>query len=299
MRRRRHRAALTVALLLLSAPTIALQAQDDRIRITRPGAAPPQPSDAERFLAQGRLAAAEAALYADVEANPRAPEPRGALGLYLASRARFRIAEVLFEEAQRFGADPVRVRRALAQLAPYRAAVAAGPAVTLTLRPSIEANVLGEIDATLGRSSETLVAIVDPNVHGLVLGRRLAETAGLRGRNAAAPAIELGGRRIQPATVTVDSLASPTQMRVGLDVLWGLHPQVDAAAGTLSLGRTPPAQLSATQRRIPFVLTFPGMLLVPQVGQAPVALGSREARLLLANRPWQLDAATSTIIVGR
>lgn len=89
------------------------------------------------MLAMGRLAAAEEALYAAVDARPRSPSPRGALAAYLASRGRFKIAEVLFDEAQRFGASPQAIRAAKERMAPYRAVVADGPAVAIRVSPRV------------------------------------------------------------------------------------------------------------------------------------------------------------------
>lgn len=254
---------------------------------------PAAPSRADSMLAVGRLAAAEQALYAAADARPRAPEPRGALAVYLASRGRFRIAEILFQEAVRFGADPGAAQRALFAIAPYRVAAPDGEVVTLRITPATE----GLFSFPLRLGSEDVTATFDPRVRGVVVGRMLADRA-LRGRRLAA--LRAGTRELGEREVRVDSLMSPDGVRIGLDVLWALHPQVDERRLELTLGRAPnPMAVAANATRVPFLLTFPGMLLVPTVGRPPVALESREGRELLRGARWQVDAATATLIVER
>lgn len=286
-----------VGALTLSAPS-ALVAQAGARRNPLDGVVPPAPSRADSMLAAGRLAAAEEALYAAVDARPRNPSPRGALAAYLASRARFRIAEVLFEEAQRFGASPAAVRAAKERMAPYRVAVATGPVVAVSIAP-----LLGDPTAILmfvGRFSargDSLGVLLDPTVEGLRVGRRAAERLRVRdGRTS----LWIGERQLDGLRVTIDSLDTPDDVRVGLDVLWPLHPQVDTRAGILTLGRAPDVVgIPGRVEQIPFLLTFPGMQLVPRVGQPPVALESRAGQALLRESRWQVDAATATLIVER
>jgi hypothetical protein len=259
-------------------------------------------SRADSLLAVGRLAAAEDALYAEVTARPRAPAPRGALGAYLASRARFRIAEVLFEEAQRFGADRRAVQRAIAQMAPYRVPVPAGPVTAVPITPVADPTALGGFAVRARRGGEEFSAVLDLRVRGVVLGRAAAEAFALRGPRGAERLAELwiGERRLEGLEATVDPQLSPRELRVGLDALWGLHPQIDARAGMLTLGREPNVgSISGPVEQIPFVLTFPGLSLVPRVGSAPIALESRAGRALLSGARWQVDARTATLIVER
>lgn len=260
---------------------------------------PPQVPVAERLLAAGRLAAAEEALYAAADARPRAPEPRGALARYLASRGRFRIAEILLEEAQRFGASASQVRRALASFAPYRMVAPPGPEVTVPITPTRDARALWQLPLRVG--DVPFNALFDPGVQGLRVGRAAAESVGVRGRAAQRlDNVWIGERRLARVEVTVDSLAAPDELRIGLDALWSLHPLVDDAAGTLTLGRAPnAARLAGRVEQVPFVLTFPGMLLVPTVGQPPIGLESAAARARLRGSRWQVDAATATLIVER
>ena len=119
------------------------------------------------MLAIGRLAAAEDALYAAVAARPRAPAPRGALGKYLASRARFRIGEILLTEAMRFGADSGSVLRAVAAMAPYRTGSAVpAPEVTVKFRVSEDGRTLGTFAVRTTDGART--AVLDPTITGIV-----------------------------------------------------------------------------------------------------------------------------------
>ncbi len=260
---------------------------------------PPQPPLAERLLAAGRLAAAEEALYSAADIRPRAPEPRGALAMYLASRARFRIAEILLEEAQRFGASGSQVRRALASFAPYRVDAPPGPETTVPITTVLDARALWSVPVRIGDAS--YAALFDPSVAGARIGRGAAAALGVRGRTAPSLAnVWIGERRLGRVEVTVDSLATPDEIRLGLDALWALHPLVDERAGTLTLGRRPNAsRITGAVQQVPFVLTFPGMLLVPTAGRPPIGLETRAARALLRGTRWQVDAATATLIVER
>lgn len=253
------------------------------------------PSRADSMLAAGRLAAAEQALYAAADARPRAPEPRGALGAYLASRGRFRIAEILFQEAQRFGANPRTVQRAIAIMAPYRVAHPAGPVVAVPITATSDRSALFALPVR--GSGDELTALFDPSVRGVVLGRAAVNQFAVRGGRVS---VGIGARRLEGLEATVDSLATPKEVRIGLDVIWGLHAQVDERAGMLTLGRVPNlAGIAGKVEQVPFVLTFPGMLLVPRVGAPPYQLNSREGRALLRGTRWQIDAATATLAIER
>jgi hypothetical protein len=288
--------AVLVAALVVFAPRLfeAQSAGDPRTIVLM--------SRADSLLSVGRLAAAEDALYADVAARPRAPAPRGALAAYLASRARFRIAEVLLEEAERFGADRRAVQRAREQMAPYREEVPAGPVTAVPLTPVADPTALGGFVVRARRGGDEFSAVLDARVRGVVLGRAAAGAFAPRGpRDAAAPTeIWIGERRVAALEAAVDSQISPRELRVGLDVLWELHPQVDARAGMLTLGREPDVgAITGPVQQIPFVLTFPGLHLVPRVGSAPVPIESRAGRALLSGARWQIDARTATLIVER
>lgn len=255
---------------------------------------PAQPGRADSLLAQGRLAAAEDLYYAASNARPRDPAARGALAAYLASRGRFSIALVLFDEARRFGADASRIAMARAAILPYTVAAASGE-VTVPLTAAREPRTLGQVPVRATRAdAATRLAHIDPNVTGVVLGREAARAFAVEpGR----PLRELwiGELRIVRRAVRVDSLAGPDDLRIGLDVLWPLQPLFDETAGTLTLGRSVVG--AGSQRQIPWILTFPGLLLVPEVGRPPVAIDSPQGRALLRGTRWQIDTRAATVRV--
>jgi len=87
------------------------------------------------------------------------------------------------------------------------------------------------------------------------------------------------------------------EIRIGLDVLWSLQPIFDERAGTLTLGRSVTA--TSTAQQLPWMLTFPGLLLVPEVGQPPLRIESARGRALLRGTRWQIDTRTATIRIER
>jgi hypothetical protein len=288
-------AALASGLVLPLAPRAAA-AQANGPAGTR-GVALAAPGRADTLLAQGRLAAAENALYAASDARPRDPAARGALAAYLASRGRFTIALVLFDEAQRFGADPHRIRLAREAILPYTSAAAAGEETTVPLTPARTPTLLGLVPVRSVRAAPaTQLAGIDPNRTGLTMGELAATRFDVqRGR----PLRELwvGERRLLRLRVTVDSTLAPDDVRLGLDVLWPLAPRFDERAGVLTLGRAVQVPAGATQ--IPWLLTFPGLQLVPRIGEPPVRIESAAARALLRGTRWQIDPRQATIVVER
>lgn len=259
--------------------------------------AAPVPSRADSLLAQGRLAAAEDLLYATSNARPRDPAARGALAAYLASRGRFTIALVLLDEAQRFGADAGRVRLARQAILPYTVAAAAGPETTVPLTPPRTAGTLGAIPVRAQRTSTvTQPASIDPNRTGIAMGTLAAARFEVK---TGEPIRELwvGERRLLRVAVHVDSALQADDVRVGLDVLWAHEPLFDERAGTLTLGRRAPADAQAVQ--VPWVLTFPGLQLVPRVGEAPVRIESAAGHALLRGRRWQIDPRQATVRIER
>src|SRR5690349_15138718 len=71
---------------------------------------------ADSLLAEGKLAAAESAYYAESRAKPRSPVARAALGKFIAARGGVRAGAVLIDEARFFGGDSAALARALVPL---------------------------------------------------------------------------------------------------------------------------------------------------------------------------------------
>lgn len=269
----------------------ALIAGSETLAAQRQGAIRTVPlSRVDTLLAHGRLAAAEQALYAAVEARPRAPEARGALAWYLASRARFGIADVLFTEALRFGADGESVRRARATIAPYATRVA-GPPSTIPFVFAEDARTIGHF---VMRVDESVVrGVLDPNAVGLTAGSAATARAMARG-------VWIGDRQLPRHSIAVDSSLAPGEVRVGLDVLFGHAPVFDEGRGSLTLGGAAAAPRDGEPAvRVPFVLAMPGVWLVERSGVAPVSLESPRGRALLRGARWRLDPEQSVVVVER
>jgi hypothetical protein len=296
----------------------------------------PPPSRADELLAVGRLALAEKELYAAAAAEPREPAHRGALGRYLASRGRFIIAQVLFQEALRFGADTPTVARALAAMDPYRTPAERRP-VPGVRRPTavrardqarsarggmetidgVETTVpitMTEDTRTLARfrargTRDSVWVTLDPAREGIAVSSAddsalVMEAFG--GRGAGTPVliqeIWVGERRLAWLDAYVDPSVPPGEVRIGLDLLWRWRAVIDerSPAPVLTLpfagART---MVTARSFHLPIVLRFPGLWLVPQPGVEPFMLESARGRAYLRRARWQFDPGTSTLIVER
>jgi len=296
------------------------------------------PSRADSLLARGRLRAAEDALYAAVSASPRAPASRGELGRYLASRARFTIADVLFAEALRFCADTPSIAQARMRVADFRpevdrrripgvrlpAAEAAREAARIALRaatrPGREAvggtpTAVAMIFTTDGRTIGSFEvrgpggvrrAVLDSRVRGLLVSRADdpalgARAFGVTGQGAPllVPELFIGAQRLVGVEARVDRAVPESEVHVGFDVLWGLRPAFDEREGSMTLSPDAARAVPDGALQIPFALAFPGIWLVPVVGEAPVGIASPRGRALLRASRWWWDGPGATIVVHR
>jgi hypothetical protein len=176
---------------------------------------------ADALLKAGRVEAAEALYYREVQRRPRDPAARIALGRYLASRGATRVGAVLIEEARFFGASPVLAAIHLAplyaRLGDYKALAllpaaplspgeraraewlaknpptVLGPdslTVALAQSPSDSTPVLGTV--TVAIDGAPVVADIDPTVRGLVLDTSRARASSVRVFAGAPPAVQAG-----------------------------------------------------------------------------------------------------------
>lgn len=324
----RRFALAAVSAFALAAPT-ALVAQ-------RPE--PPPPSRAEELLAVGRLALAERELYAAAAAQPREPAHRGALGRYLASRGRFIIAEVLFLEALRFGADTASVARALAAMEPYRpiaerrpipgvrrpTAVRAreqsrasrggvetidGPEVSVPMQMTEDGNTLARFRARGAREGDSVWVTLDPSREGIAVSSADDSVLAMQafgGHGSGTPVLIeelwIGVRRLAWLDAYVDQSVPAGEVRIGLDLLWRMRAIVDERRPepVLTLPFAGARVMVAPRAfHLPVVLRFPGLWLVPQPGVEPFLLQSPRGRAYLRRARWQIDPATSTLVVER
>jgi hypothetical protein len=324
--------------LVFGASAAAAQARPDL-----PVAAP---SRADSLLARGRLRAAEDALYAAVNANPRAPAARGELGRYLASRARFVIADVLYAEALRFGADTPSIAQARMRVADFRpeldrrripgvrlpAAEAAREAARVAARDAARASrepreprpaandarapftvpmILITDGIAIGSfevrgPGGTRRAVLDARVRGLLVSSAAdsalaprAFGATTQGAPLLVPEMFIGEQRLVGVPARVDREVPEGEVRVGFDVLWPLRPAFDEREGTMTLSPDAPRAVPDGAIQIPFALGFPGIWLVPVVGEAPVPIASARGRALLRASRWWWDGPAATIVVDR
>jgi hypothetical protein len=299
-----------------------------------PRRAATEPSLAQQYLDVGRLFMAERELYAAVAAAPRQSAPRGELARYLASRGKFRIADVLLDEALRFGADPAIITRARAEMQLYRSAADRKPIPGVRPPAAVAAREAERVAQGHARSWDGVVATVpmqmtedgvtllrfeartvrgavwvtvDPRAEGVALAAA-TDTMFRVQRFGADMAYEpvllheltIGARALMWIDAVVDPSVRAGELRVGMDVFWQLRPVVDERAGTITfpaLGSSAPVPERA--RQIPFVLAFPGLLLVPRPGVPPVAVEREGGRAWLRGARWWLDVAAGTVVFVR
>jgi hypothetical protein len=314
MRARLARTAIICAVALSEQP---LAAQ---------GVREPAQSAADVAIAQGRLDAAETALFGAASRAPHEPSARGALGNYLASRGRLRVGAVLLEEARKFGGDSsiidARLARIYAWLGDWAAVAAlrrapissvehdrvrwlashapahSGPdSVVVALEPNELAG-FGRIALSVGHA--TFQADIDPNIDGLVL----PSTVDVNGESqlfgmhdsavvAAVRAVEIGALHFTNVRARLAPAARPA---IGFDVLAALTPTFDPRSRTLTL-RTRAASVAGEP--LPFLLAFPGVKIVSRTGEPPVGIETAAGRAALRGGRWTFDMKRGAIVVER
>lgn len=281
---------------------------------------------ADSLLRAGQVFRAETLYYVAVRRDPRNPTARLALGRYLAARGASKIGATLLEEARFFGGDAAQVARELApvyaRMGDWRA-LAQLPASPLTagerqraewLRASPPSHLgpdsvvatylpdgagLGRIALRIG--ADSVEAVVDPTVRGLVLDESWSRRPGIKswaagGRTVGVvPSARVDGLTMTNLATTFAATGGPRQARVGLDVLGEFTPTFDAGARRVTLrrgGRGP-----SRGERVATLSLPTGVWLVRQGGV--VQLGSEEARVITSRGPWTYAARRGEVVVGR
>ena len=284
---------------------------------------------ADTLLRRGDLRRAEDLYYAAVRRQPRDPVARLALGRYLAARGALKVGAVLMEEARFFGGDVRIIARQLApvyaRLGDYRAlaslpgsqlavgervratwlqsnpASVEGPdSATVTLMPADSA--IGAVSLILG--DDTLRAVVDAGVQGIVLDTAWTGRAGVKVFKGAAEADRrnFAGVALSARLGPLSLLNQPVRFaplgageaRIGLDVLARLAPTFDPDARRLTLRRTGRIAPTLAGERVP-VVALPAEPLVVRGGAW--AMDSTEGRYVLRGR-WTYDARRGEIVLG-
>lgn len=281
---------------------------------------------ADSLLAEGKLAAAESAYYAEARARPRNPVVRAALGKFLAARGGTRAGAVLIDEARFFGGDSAALARALVplfvRLGDYKELAALQPnmltaaerararwlatrasearlrdsVVILSYRATGDGRGLGTIMVRVGKSE--LPAIVDPRVSGLILpsaARADVRTFGAQGRNTlgVAEAVRVGGVVFSNIPVLIGSPDEVT--RIGFDVIAPYFPGFDPAKGLLTLRRVGRRSPSPVGLRLPALFDDNGMRLLINGRWFPTTAAS--ASMLLATRRWIWDWKLGDVVL--
>ena len=295
---------------------------------------------ADAYLRQGQIFRAETLYYYAARSEPRNAIPRLALGRYLASRGALRVGAVLLEEARLFGGDRKLIAQHLApvyaRLGDYRAlsalpnspldyaersraewlseheAETTGPdSVTISLA-SGSVSPLGQMRITIG--SDTLLAVIDVAVTGLVLDTSWASRRGVKvfrsssepnvlNSAAVALTVGLGGPNgLVRSGVPVRFLPTegPRTARIGVDVIEDFAPTWSRGSSgtTLVLRKAGKAPVpSATAERIPILIRENDVTLV-RFGGGMSSLASPATQGTLAMR-WTLDVRHGEIVVDR
>ncbi|HYC52961.1 MAG TPA: hypothetical protein VEB19_17775 [Gemmatimonadaceae bacterium] len=282
---------------------------------------------ADSLLAEGRLARAESAYYAQTRTRPRDPVARAALGRFLAARGGVRAGAVLLEEAQFFGGDSAALARALVplyeRLRDYRMLAELKPdvlsaverrravwlarrpsearlrdtVVLLTYRPLGDGRGFGTVMLRIGRSE--YAAVIDPRVTGLVLpavARRDVRVFGNHGGRTIAVADSMRIGSVMFSNVPA-SIGSPDEAaRVGFDVIAPYYPGFDPSKNILTLRRVQRRSPSPAGSRVPALYTDDGMRLL--LGDKWQATTSAMPAMLLATRKWIWDWKLGDVVLS-
>jgi hypothetical protein len=227
---------------------------------------------ADVLLDAGLWPQAEEAYYAQSRVHPRDPEPRAALGRYLAMKGAVVPGTILIEEAQRFGLDSAIARR---MLRPWRAVLGWRTIATIRtdsvvwVHPPQDSSALFQLPLPSGRST---------NVRGALVGGKFRDTI---------------WADVVPRLIGSDSLYSSTP-RIGIELLEGLVPAYDTATHRLRLHTDPKIAYRTLGQRYPVLRDAHDIRVLMTTGRAlslPAAL--RE----LGAKWWQLDLPHGMLLV--
>jgi tetratricopeptide (TPR) repeat protein len=297
-----------------------------------------QTARADSLLNAGALQRAESLYYSAVQARPRDPMARWALGKYLVSRGAPRVGMTLFEEALQFGGNPSVVNADLAptylslgeyhKLSALKSSPLSPPELerarwlvahstkliapdsvsTLTYRKSSDTASLGRVTIRVnGRALEAAIAthergIIISDTSAVVKRLRLFKQSGARVTSTGAPAVAdsigLGQISLADYPVSVQPLANKQQALIGLDVIARFAPTFDPNAERLTLHTA-----GTVPRSVSGVDELPTLLMrndlrVLRAGGWS-SLDQPQIRQMLARRRWTFDARRGQLTIDR
>ena len=233
------------------------------------GRSPLPRSRADVLLDAGLWPQAEEAYYAQSRVRPRAPEPRAALGRYLAMKGAVMPGVVLIEEALRFGLDSAVARRLLRpwrEVLEWRQIATIRADSTIVVRPPRDSTALFQ----------------------LPLPPRLADGSAARGDYR-----DTVWADVVPRLIGSDSLYSRSP-RIGLELIEQLVPSYDRSTRRLVLHADSRAALKTPGDRYPLLRDARDVRVLMTSGRTlslPAALSE------LAPRWWQVDLVHGVLVV--
>ena len=281
---------------------------------------------ADSLLAEGKLAAAESAYYAEARARPRNPVARAALGKFLAARGGTRAGAVLLDEARFFGGDSASLARALVplfvRLRDYKELAALHPnvltpaerartrwlstrqseaqlrdsVVILSYRATGDGSGMGTVLVRIGKTE--LPAVIDPRVSGLIVPssvRADVRQFGAQGRNTlgVVESLRIGGTVFSNVPTVI---GNPDEAaKIGFDVLAPYFPGFDPAKGLLTLRRVGRRAPSPVGLRLPALYDENGMRLL--INGRWHGTNAAAASMLLATRRWIWDWKLGDVVL--
>jgi len=313
---------IAIAALTLLLPAVGVSAQTSR---------------ADSLLTAGSLQRAESVYYAAVQAHPRDPASRWALGRYLVSRGAPRVGMTLLEEAIQFGGDGARIGADLApvyltlgeyqKLSALRSApisntererarwlvshpskiVAPDSSTSVQYKKSNESSGIGSI--ALRINGRPIEATISTHAHGIVLSDTLGVAKRVHAFRAAgasanqpvpavADSIGLGGYSISQFPVSVSRLDDKAQALIGMDVLARFAPTFDPRSDRVTLHIS-----GSIPRAAPGVDQFPTLMTANdlRVLQAGGWLSIEQPPIakMLSTRRWTFDAKRGQLSIER
>ena len=296
-----------------------------------------QVARADSLLNAGALQRAESIYYAGVQARPRDPAARLALGKYLVSRGAPRVGMTLFEEALQFGGDASTVNAELAplylSLGEYHklSALKSSPLSvperqraqwlvarsTKLLAPDSTAAVAyhkATDGASLGRvairiNGRSIDATVSARDHGIIIADTAAvvkrlrafRQAGARASGAipaVADSVGLGQFSLADYPVSIQPLPDKKQAVIGLDVIARFAPTFDPAAERLTLQVSGTvAQKPSGADELPTLFTRDDLRVLRAGGW--ISVDQPPLSRMLSSRRWTFDARRGHLTIER